>query len=432
MLDTVSQMSGLTSEQRIQNLLDALSAIHGQIHTRREKSGLHVMLACPDCLEEYGRRELRSRHLALNIDKYLGLGEYVNRFATGGKKGLKSGYAMCMKDGKKFTMEELLHYPPLEARGHDNLCSRVIYDGRETKYLVPDGKIHKEDGREHWIPDHPGKVRSILSLPQGHPCLQFIASRDLDPVLLHRHFRAAWCEEEAPEGEQYGKRFWRKHSDDGIHRWYPGCWKSTPQGRLILYSDVWGTQVSWQARYLELKAPVGDPATGQVLQLPFVFHPYRMQWEPRPPWPKSEEPVKYVTAPGSERNSQLCGFDHVHLVSQSVAESERFCVLAEGPLDAARFPNNGMAVLGKYLSDTQALLVRAAGFTRVVLAFDADKAGREACKAAEETLRLASCQTVRFFRPDEGQDDEGNGVKLDPGGITYPQANERLQSILNF
>jgi hypothetical protein len=163
----------------------------------------------------------------------------------------------------------------------------------------------------------------------------------------------------------------------------------------------------------------------------FVFHPYKQTWLPRPGWNKGEDPVKYITAPGSERNSQLCGFDHVCTVAQALDGREAYCVLTEGPLDAARFPNHGIAVLGKYLSDTQALLV-AARFRRAILAFDADKAGREACVAAELTLKLVGVDTRRLFRPDEGQDDLGNGPKMDPGGLTYEDAQMRVQRILTI
>jgi hypothetical protein len=251
--------------------------------------------------------------------------------------------------------------------------------------------------------------------------MTFIRSRDLDPVLLYQQFRAAWCEQEAPEGEQYGRRFYRKHSDDGFTPWEPGCWKSTPQGRLILYSFVEDTQVCWQARYLETKVPgVG----------PFVWHPYRKMWMPRPPWQKGKDPVKYVTAPHSERNGQLCGYDYVRAVARSMPVAERYCVLTEGPLDAARFPGHGLAVLGKYLSEIQALLV-AAEFQRAILAFDGDKPGREACAAAEILLWSRGVQTRRLFQPNEGQDDNGNGPKLDPGGITYDAAKARIYQLLN-
>ena len=109
---------------------------------------------------------------------------------------------------------------------------------------------------------------------------------------------------------------------------------------------------------------------------------------------------------------------------------ERYCVLTEGPLDAARFPGHGLAVLGKYLSEIQALLV-AAEFQRAILAFDGDKAGREACTAAEILLWSRGVQTRRLFQPHEGQDDNGNGPKLDPGGITYDAAKSRIYQLLN-
>jgi hypothetical protein len=403
-----------TEADRIQWVIDALQRVHGPGHTSREKHGLHLMLACPECLAAWGHRERRGKHLTFNIEKYLGIGAYANRFAEGGKKGLKSGYALCMKEHRPFSYEELLAYPTLEERGYLNHSSRIVYGGNTVRYLI-------NDGVGNAIPDHPGIVRPISTLPYDHPCMVFIRGRDLDPVQLTRHFRAAWCEEEAPEGEQYGNRWYRKHSDDGFTPWKPGSWKSTPQGRLILYSDVMGVQVAWQGRYLENKVPgVGT----------FVFHPYKKVWMLRPPWKKGEDPVKYVTATGSERNSQLCGYDAVKTVARAMPFGDRYCVLTEGPLDAARFPGHGLAVLGKYLSENQALLV-AAEFTRAILAFDGDKPGREACADAEELLRSRGVQTKRLFGPHEGQDDNGNGPKLDPGGITYDEAKARIYHLLN-
>ena len=66
-----------------------------------------------------------------------------------------------------------------------------------------------------------------------------------------------------------------------------------------------------------------------------------------------------------------------------------------------------------------------------ILAFDADKAGREACTAAEIVLRSRMVQTKRLFLPHEGQNDEGFGPKLDPGGLSYDAAKARVHYLLN-
>jgi hypothetical protein len=255
------------------------------------------------------------------------------------------------------------------------------------------------------IPDHPGKTTPITALPHTHPVLEYLRYRDYDPILLHAQFRAAWCYEEAPEGEQYN-RWYRKHGYG---------WKSTPQGRIIFYSDVAGTQACWQGRYLEIERD------GQTL----LWHPYNEAWTPRPPWPNKEGPVKYTTASGALRNNQLCGYDAAVLAMSARSEEHKTCVLTEGPLDAARFPERGIAILGKSLSDAQALLV-ALKFKRAVLAFDADSAGASACVKATETLHHYGVQTMNFFTKEEQQSDS----KIDAGMLGYQVCEERLKVLL--
>lgn len=390
----------LTPAQRVQELVDALSRIHGRVDVRKESSGMHLMMACPKCLAAYGRRELKSRHLQLNVDKLLGTGQHADRFLPGKRDKMKSqGYAQCMKEHGPFSLDEMLGWPTLEERGIDNVAPQMVVHAAGKRYLVPDDK-------GNMIPDHPGKVIPLTALPYEHPALLYLRQRDYDPVKLYYQFRASWCEVESPEGEQYN-RWYRKHGYE---------WKSTPQGRIIFYSDVCGIQVCWQARYLEIEHE------GQKL----LWHPYRQRWETRPPWPEKEGPIKYATASGALRNNQLCGFDAVRLALSAKQDgTHKTCVLTEGPLDAARFPERGMALLGKNLSQSQALLLRPF-FNKFVLAFDADDAGAEARDKAKALLESMGARVVNFFRDHE----YNSGSKVDVGMLGYTACEERLKHLL--
>jgi len=389
--------SSISVDERIQTLAESLSKIHGDVNIRRESSGVHLMVACPFCLEQYGRRELRSKHLQINVDKLLGIGEHNMRFLRQ-NNGKKKGYAQCMKEHGPMSWDEIMGWPTLLDRGLDNVRPAIVNNSAGERYLIP-------DDRGNMIPDHPGSVVSLLSLPYEHPALCYLRDRDYDPVLLHQQFRAAWCTREAPEGEQY-RRWYRKHG---------AGWKSTPQGRIVFFSDVAGVQACWQARYLEMQIE------GQKM----LWHPYNERWELRPDiWGPKDGPIKYATATGAMRNSQLCGYDNAVNHARALAEDQPMCVLTEGPLDAARFPDRGMAVLGKYLSPAQSLLV-SLNFRRVILAFDADEAGRAAAIHARQELTNYPIKVLDFFRPDEYVGES----KVDVGMLGYQVCRERVKQL---
>lgn len=393
-----AHLANQSTRDRVEELAKRLSEIHGEVVLRLEKHGLHAYMACPKCLAAYGARELRSRHLSLNLDRHLRLGDNLTIFA---KK--KRGVAMCHKEHGAFTVEDLLCYPPIQNRGFPNVVARIVGRADQQRYLVP-------DDHGNMIPDHPGQTVPLIGLPSSHPAILYCAARGYDPTLLAMQFGARWCYLEAPEGEQYGSRFYRKHY---------GGWKSTPQGRLIFYSFINEEQVCWQARYLEISGG------GHCM----VWHPYMQIWHPRPAWGKGEDPIKYITAYGAFRNSQLCGYDHVVRHARNMGDPEPICVLTEGPLDAARFPNHGMALLGKYLSEVQVQLIQA-NFKRVILAFDTDKAGQEARDDAEGVLRNAGIRTCRFFTEQEYADGLAN--KIDAGQLGYQACAERFMLLRNF
>jgi DNA primase len=92
---------------------------------------------------------------------------------------------------------------------------------------------------------------------------------------------------------------------------------------------------------------------------------------------------KYRTAKYSYR--ALMGWDAAMKVATD--QEMRYCVLCEGPLDAARVGPGGIAVLGSSLTVSDAQRI-ATNFHVVVTAFDNDKAGKEA--TAKVTRQLMS------------------------------------------
>lgn len=92
--------------QAHRELAQRLSERHGKIRLTREVNGIHAYMASPECLVRDGDKELRSMHLAVNLDKYLLDPE-----------GKGDRCACCMKTAKPFRMSELLDMPSLELRG---------------------------------------------------------------------------------------------------------------------------------------------------------------------------------------------------------------------------------------------------------------------------------------------------------------------------
>jgi len=329
-------------------LAGAIKAIHGDVVISRETSGIHLNFASPKRLELDGEIELQKKHLALNADKYCGTGPFKD------KKGSydRERSANCMKSGKGYLVKTLLAMEPLEKRGYKpNGNGSVLV--KPPAYLIDDGKGNR-------IPDHPGQTIPVDQLEEDHPCVQFIRSRDYDPVALVEQFRCAFCYAEAPESKEIG-RFYRR---------LPGDWKDTAQGRLIFYCDILGVQVGWQARILE------RIYRGRKQH----YHPYAQEWEDTHEYRGGKwvvlphlapqqisfsskirkwDPSKYKTAWGAARNEMVMGFDAALRWNKEhgIPDGEYVGFCSEGPLDAGRIKAPCMAYLGKYFSQAQAVLV---------------------------------------------------------------------------
>ena len=372
MSDNVLTSEGLGLQEvprKVKILANALAKIHGSIVIRREEHGLHLYMASPTGLEKDGSKELQSKHLTVNADRYFGLGQWTNRVGSYNRESS----ACCHKYGTKFTVSQLKNFPPLEDRGIKD-ASHQVYNNAVSreKYLIDDGKGNR-------IPLHPGETIPIQELPMDHPAIEYLLSRDYNIDILAKQFRCAYCYAETPEDPEI-KLYYRR---------LPGDFKDTPQGRLIFYIDVKGVQEGWQARCLE-KIEGNEK---------YYWHPYKNEWELvfvnkddtwllREDWHGCPYPwkiSKYRTGNGVARSRVVMGYDAASAWNDNVQLRLRTCCLSEGPLDAGRIGPPGLAFLGKYLNAEQGALI-AKAFKRVIFIADADASGQESKKSVYRAL----------------------------------------------
>ncbi len=338
-------------------LADKLKVRHGDVRICREKAGWHIYCASPFGLQQDGRIELTKKHLAINAEKYLALGKYAKLRGTYSQDRV----AQCMKSGKCYSISDLMAMPALAARGIPDKGIAKVSVNDTSRSLV-------RDAAGHLVPDVPGKMVKLSTLPTNHPAIQYLIGRGYSIPMLEDQFDARFCYEEAPESADLG-------------RWYrkgPMGFRDTPQNRIIFHADIAGIRKGWQARYLE------QEHQGQK----FILHPYTNQWvavafrgpgKKWTPFPGYEELdlSKYKTAFGARRNEIVMGYDAAVRWNKAHGILRPVGVISEGPLDAGRVGAPGLAVLGKSLSDNQAQLV-AGFFKKVIIVADNDKPGQEA------------------------------------------------------
>lgn len=396
---TTSNFSADGVHPKVDALAQALAAKHGDVRISLESGGTHLNMACPYCLERDGTVELTGKHLSVNADKFLGLGKWARRSATYDRDRT----ALCMKESKPILVSELLAMPPLEKRG--------IKESQHRCRVTSSKPILEEDANGNLVPERPGPIElPITALPPNHPAVEYVERRGYSRQMLWNMFQCSFCVQEHPEDEIKG-RFYRR---------LPLNFRDTPQGRIILYCFVRGVRKAWQARIL-------DKWEGSSY---YVWHPYLEMWTKiKERMPDGEEvfvqgvdkwkPSKYKTATGSRRNEILMGFDAAVKFSSGEPRKNRTVLLCEGPLDAGRFGAPAVAMLGKYLSPKQALLLSGA-FGKVVYLSDKDKAGQKSESQVRRMLQ-GRCDFILGDIPglSEGQD---------PGDAT-PEAVKQVRNM---
>lgn len=385
-----------------------------------ERSGYHLYLPCPACLEDHGKKELADPKYAINVSKHLGLGDYKNLLAVNpydmqssmdNEKLRDNRVGVCMRTRQSakphfFPVNDLLSMPTVTERHADILTRANLVTSAGSSEREENWELDERSGKK--CPPPPGKVMPIFLLPPEHPAVQYLVKRGYDLKKLWQQFRCSFCVEEWPEGH------------NGIYyRKMPGGWKDTSQHRIIFYAMVDGAPMSWQARYPEMISDDGlnrymlhpyydadrsyDPQAHEKLGLLVQSgHSYgwshthtranaHSAWIPVRPFDQTDangslrfQPSKYRTARYASR--ELLGWDTALQRAAEDSNPLKWIVLCEGPLDAARVGPGGVALLGSSINaDNAAKIV--SRFQIVITAFDEDDAGKGATANVCKMLR---------------------------------------------
>jgi hypothetical protein len=103
LFETTGALANADVPHDVRSLAGALSQLHGDVSLAQEARGIHLYLACPDCLENDGDKELRARHLAVNADRYTGSGSWAGLIGTYDMERS----CMCMKTEKTYLVATL-------------------------------------------------------------------------------------------------------------------------------------------------------------------------------------------------------------------------------------------------------------------------------------------------------------------------------------
>lgn len=379
MSDLIYASSAGSIPKEVVKLAEKLERLHGQVSIHRESNGIHLHLPDPELLETDGYKELNSRHLTVNAEKYLGIGRYdVDNYPTNENHLFWRKYrslnkevpcASSMKTGKQYSVDMLLHMLPIEKRGlnFDKIRHGVIKGSNGAANLV-------DDGTGTMVPDWCGVTVPLSLLDVNHPAAQYMINRGFDLINLSDVFGLCYCTSAAPENR-------------AKEIYYPrlaGNLKNTHEGRIII--PVWmdGHRTGYQSRVIDL---VDTATDSKYIWQNNKFNPIKKNGVFL--YPEKEIKIqKYRNATGSSRNNMLFGYDQAVRWNKLMGNSKEnsIAILVEGPLDAAKIGPPAIAMLGKSLSDTQSTFIKKA-FGKIITVGDQDKAGREAVKDIHSKLQ---------------------------------------------
>ena len=395
--------TGAHAPPEVQAFADRMSAVQGcRVVLSREATGYHLYLPCPDCLFTHGKSELADPKYAINLSKYLEIGDGFRQLGMVTtleamkaieKKDTSSSICMRTRQSKephRHNVTDLLSMTTITQRHPELLTKAEVAGGAGSA----DREEHWEKDEESGVmcPPPAGDMTPINQLPADHPAVEYLTRRGYDMQKLWEQFRCSYCYREYPEGV------------NGIYyRKMPAGWKDTPQGRIIFHALHKGAPMTWQARVIEKlsddkldKFMLHPYDKGSVAGYPFVWSHVATRpnetaaWIPVPPFDETAsdgtlkfQPSKYRTAKYSTR--ELMGWDAAMLRAARDMETARWVVLCEGPLDAARVGPGGVALIGSSINPVNAEMV-ANNFHIAFMAFDEDKAGRGATEKVGKML----------------------------------------------
>lgn len=414
---TSGSLTSSSVSRSIMALAHRLAERHGPVTITSEASGIHIYIPDPDLLAQDGAKELASKHLAINAEKYLGEGRYSLKGAVTKeqreenksdyikyrKQGKEVPCAVSMKTKKVYAVSDLLAMLPIEKR---KACL-----GIRARRAVTIGAAHKNlvyDENGNLVPDWVGETTPLSSLPDDHPAIAYLKDRGFDPFLLEYQFKACYCHKAFPE-DAAKNRFYGK---------LPGGMRISPQGRIVLSVIMDGVRWGYQSRLIDAKRDGkyyvwGDDEKWHLIRYMDDEGFTKEVYPPNEFFPRGFSPPKYLNAPGSERNKLLMGFDAAVAAVADRERKDRFCVLVEGPLDAAKLGPPAIAILGKSLSDFQADAL-AKRFSVICTVMDRDEAGRQCLANIRAKMGARNIRVTNVPVP------EGN---KDAGDLSYEEAS---------
>lgn len=408
--------------EQVKALAMQLSKIHGPVQVTSEASGMHLYVADPELLLKDGEKELASRHMAINVDKYFGLNKWdVDEYPTKENQQLYKKYrmegkevpcCMSMKTGKPSSVSFLLSLPPVDQRiSTTRVIHPNVFSSATNKSLVYDDK-------GNLVPERPGDVVSLAELEEQHPARQYLCQRGFNPDLLASEFNVGYCTQALAEDRAKGI-YWSK---------LPANVRNSPANRIIFpMLDADCVQRGWQARVID-----------------FVdSHKARWLWTDTARWLQIEADGvdlfknelnpdgfkklhKYINARGMARNAVMFGLYQAVKWhdAKNIPWERRACILMEGALDVAKGGPPCIALLGKSMSAEQAEQIKK-HFCNVYVIADRDAAGQSMLRSVNK--QLGETHVVRELLLPDG--------KKDLGECSYAEAEEvckpALRRILN-
>lgn len=385
-------------------LITQLLKVHetGMLHYSVSSNSFELRLPDPCLLIEDGFKELNSKHLYVNLTKYIEQGHIAP--------------ARCVKTGKVYTMLNLLNMKPLRNR-QDEIpwnIDKFLSKYKQKTLIIP--KTY-ENSNDAINVEPPGECIEITKLPENHPAVLYLKQRGFTTrenlESLVKQFNLSFC---------------IKSKYNFYEDLYMGLSKS-PEGKLIFFIHQFGELKGWQSRRIEKRdgdtlyhyhldsnnamktgwIPVGkyDHDTSKLSPLPGVS--------------KKVFDSKYVIGMGTKASQCLLGFDAA--IEYNKNRTSKDIVLVEGALDAAKFGIPACSAFGCHVSKRQAeLLVN--NFDNIYLIRDHDLAG-------EELFTSLNNELLRLGVPERLHEISYPHIYKDIGEINDQQLLNNLRSNLN-
>lgn len=365
-LDTTVALKSTNLSNDYKSLITKLLQIHGtgMLHFSPTTKSYELRIPDPILLNNDGPKELFSRHLYINLTKYIDQHH--------------GAAARCVKNGKVYRIIELLNnYRPLKERGYSWDVDRFL--GKcKNKLFIPDKDLNPSADFTEVLP--PGDVIPITTLPKDHPAIMYLKSRNFSDSMiseLYKQFETSFCISEAKGTSYYDE--------------YHGLGKS-PKGKLIFYVKHFGELKGWQSRVIEKVEgstkyyytyfAENDPRNGWVPVA--TYNDATRSYNAFPRVPGSLLKHKYVIAYGTKKADCILGLDAA-IEFNKTRTKEKYVVITEGALDAGKFGSPACCVFGNRISVPQCkLLIN--NFDKIYYALDHDLAGNTLEISIQETL----------------------------------------------